>query len=81
MKETGVSVPAAADKESEYPAFVDPKQEDVDGVVVSFAEAPTKFGDCVVVNIDVDGEVRALWLTSTVLRRQFARYLLANANS
>lgn len=61
-------------QETAFPKFIDPKDETVEGMFVGFSEAPTKFGDAVVVEIRLpSGEHRALWLNTTVLRSQFAR--------
>jgi hypothetical protein len=61
----------------EFPAFVDPvKESPIIGTILGFDRAPTKFSEgknVVIANLDIDGETRALWLTSTVLRSQFAR--------
>jgi hypothetical protein len=61
--------------ENECPEFLDPAEESpLTGVVRGFDTAPTKFNkSCVIVTLEVDGVPRSLWLTSTVLRSQFAR--------
>jgi hypothetical protein len=60
--------------EREYAEFIDPREQDVEGVVRGFSEAPTKFGDAIVIELELgDGGRRALWLTSTVLKNKIAR--------
>jgi hypothetical protein len=63
----------STDAGSEYPAFIDPKDEDVEGIVTGFSEGATKFGSAVIVNLKVGDTERSLWLTQTVLKSQFAR--------
>jgi hypothetical protein len=62
---------------TDYPKYVDltGEEPEVHGTIESFDQAPTKYGEAVVVNVKVepDGEVRAVWLTQTVLRSAFAR--------
>jgi hypothetical protein len=58
----------------EYPQFIDPTKEDIVGKIEAFDQAPTKFGDAIVVTLATDNrELRSLWLTQTVLKSRFAR--------
>lgn len=62
------------DSSSAYPQFIDPKEELVDGVIVGFDRAPTKFGEADIVRVKpAEGEERSLWLTATVLKSKMAR--------
>jgi hypothetical protein len=59
---------------TEYPKFINPIEAgEVEGTVTGLDKAPTKFGQAMIVNLAVDGEERALWLTQTVLRSQFGQ--------
>jgi hypothetical protein len=72
----GERVPQQGDMAHHYPPFIDMVQRlTYEGTVVAFDEAPTRFAkSCVIVTLrDKDGIEGSLWLTSTVLRSQFAR--------
>lgn len=58
-----------------YPPALDAKGGEIVGTVVGFDQAPTRFAaNVVIVRIQDDtGQVGSLWLTSTVLKSQFAR--------
>lgn len=66
---------ATPQEEGEYPEYIDPKAGDIEGVVVGFSKAPTKFQpDCVIVELLMrDDSRRALWLTGIVLASQMAK--------
>jgi hypothetical protein len=62
--------------QTEYPPAIDLRDVgEVEGTVDGFDQAPTKFApNAVIVRIrDSSGAVGSLWLTSTVLKSQFAR--------
>jgi len=69
------SVTGSTSTDTAYPPALDPKGGTLVGQVVGFDQAPTKFAaNAVIVRIqDDDGKVGSLWLTSTVLKSQFAR--------
>lgn len=59
---------------SAYPEFIDPRAGDISGVIRGFSEGPTKFGDAVTIDLELDdGTHRTLWLTHTVLKNKVAR--------
>jgi hypothetical protein len=61
--------------ENAYPRYIDitDTEPHVKGTVTGFSEAPSKFGQVVVVNMVLDDdEERALWLSRTVLRQKVA---------
>ena len=58
---------------SEYPPFIDPTEEDIDGTVVGFDEGATKFGSAVIVRVQTSAGVRSLWLNRAVLRSKFSQ--------
>lgn len=47
----------------------------VSGAYVRLAEAPSAYGPVPVLTLDVDGELRSVWLSQTALRREFVNEL------
>lgn len=64
-------------QEPEYPPAIDLREVgEIEGVVVGFDQAPTKFAaNAVIVTLKDSGtgELGSLWLSATVLQSQFAR--------
>jgi hypothetical protein len=45
---------------------------EVEGRYVSTTTAPSGYGEVAIINLDVEGETRAVWLSTMVLKAQFA---------
>ena len=59
----------------EYPPYINAQDGIVEGTLVRYSKGPNKFdpeNDVPIAVLDVDGDVRSLWLNTFVLRSKFA---------